>query len=94
MLDQDAYKQMKKLVNEHERKSKLPQSEGSTAIIEEPYLITYSIKKKKSYNINYGDERICKCGHSYYRHFDSYERMSPVGCKYCSCFDFKEDKPK
>jgi len=45
---------------------------------------------ERKYNPNYGDDRICKCGHPYYRHFDTYENMAPVGCKYCSCGKFKE----
>lgn len=37
---------------------------------------------------------ICKCGHPYHRHFDSYEDMAPVGCKYCQCRIFhKTGKP-
>jgi len=44
------------------------------------------------YDRKYGDDRKCKCGHSYYRHFDSYEDMEPVGCKYCGCFEFEEDQ--
>ena len=43
----------------------------------------------KEYNPNYGDDKICECGHSYYRHFDSYDGMSPVGCKYCRCEVFR-----
>lgn len=43
------------------------------------------------YNPNYGDDRVCKCGHTYYRHFDSYEDMYPIGCKYCGCYEFIED---
>lgn len=35
------------------------------------------------YDPKYGDDRMCKCGHRYYRHFDTYDRMSAVGCKYC-----------
>lgn len=35
------------------------------------------------YNPHYGDDKLCKCGHTYYRHYDTYENMSPVGCKYC-----------
>ena len=35
------------------------------------------------YDPNYGDEVPCECGHPYRRHFDTYEEMSPVGCKYC-----------
>lgn len=35
----------------------------------------------------------CTCGHPYYRHFDTYEEMSPVGCKYCPCprFHYPEE---
>ncbi len=39
------------------------------------------------YDPNYGDNKLCKCGHPYHRHFDSYEDMSPVGCKYCNHYD-------
>ena len=35
------------------------------------------------YDPTYGDDIECLCGHPYYRHFDTYEEMSPVGCKYC-----------
>lgn len=35
------------------------------------------------YDPNFGDNKKCECGHSYYRHFDSYDDMAPVGCKYC-----------
>lgn len=35
------------------------------------------------YDKDFGDNRDCECGHPYYRHFDTYENMSPVGCKYC-----------
>jgi hypothetical protein len=41
-----------------------------------------------SYNPKYGDSIICICGHPYYRHFDAYDRMYPVGCKYCDCSFF------
>ncbi|MEZ0326991.1 MAG: hypothetical protein ACAH95_13910 [Fimbriimonas sp.] len=44
----------------------------------------------RCYSKEFGDDRQCKCGHPYYRHFDSYERMSPVGCKYCGCRRFDE----
>jgi hypothetical protein len=30
----------------------------------------------------------CKCGHQYHRHFDGYEDMASVGCKYCECYTF------
>lgn len=55
-----------------------------------PYLeYEYKVTEKK-YNPNYGDNRICVCGHTYERHFDSYENMEPVGCKYCGCSEFVE----
>lgn len=57
---------------------------------EKPYIIREVVHIVREYNPNYGDERICECGHSYSRHFDSYEDMEPVGCKYCSCYDFVE----
>ena len=57
------------------------------------------IKKRVSriirlYNPKYGDERVCECGHTYDRHFDGYEEPenAAVGCKYCSCYTFKEAK--
>lgn len=43
----------------------------------------------KAYDEKYGDDKLCKCGHPYYRHFDTYtENMEPIGCKYCSCDNF------
>jgi hypothetical protein len=30
------------------------------------------------------------CSHTYERHFDTYEDMEPVGCKYCQCEKFVE----
>jgi len=59
---------------------------------EKPYIKTIKTYTKIiiKYNPNYGDNRICECGHAYHRHFDSYEDMDPVGCKYCSCYEFKE----
>ena len=44
------------------------------------------------YNPEYGDDRICICGHPYYRHFDSYDDMYPCGCKYCGCDKFVEQE--
>lgn len=37
-------------------------------------------------------DELCECGHPYYRHFDTYDDMLPVGCKYCECFIFREKK--
>jgi hypothetical protein len=41
------------------------------------------------YDPVFGDEKMCQCGHTYYRHFDSYEEMKPIGCKYCGCDKFQ-----
>lgn len=48
----------------------------------------YKPRYIKQYDPNYGDNKLCKCGHTYYRHFDTYEDMYPVGCKYCGCYEF------
>lgn len=60
---------------------------------DQPYLFRWCEQERgiiSVYNGQYGDERICQCGHEYYRHFDTYENMYPVGCKYCECDEFKE----
>jgi hypothetical protein len=60
-------------------------------VVELPYLEEPRTQVIRKYNTNYGDHRICLCGHTYDRHFDSYANMEAVGCKYCQCYDFKED---
>jgi len=57
---------------------------------EKPYVIIEVVIQNKMYNPKYGDQRICKCGHTYYRHFDPYEDMDNIGCKYCECMEFEE----
>lgn len=57
---------------------------------ENPYLHKKVVTWYDVYNPNYGDDRICQCGHPYHRHFDSYEDMANVGCKYCICTVFEE----
>ncbi len=57
---------------------------------EPPYIIEEKIIKIPRYNPKYGNDRMCQCGHPYYRHFDTYEEMHPCGCKYCSCHTFSE----
>lgn len=42
------------------------------------------------YDPNFGDDKICGCGHKYYRHFDSYDNMAPLRCKYCGCYEFND----
>jgi hypothetical protein len=39
---------------------------------------------------NHDQNAKCECGHVYHRHFDSWEDMEPIGCKYCQCDTFKE----
>jgi len=60
---------------------------------EKPYIKRIEVKTiiHTEYNPKYGDDRVCKCGHTYYRHFDSYEDMDPCGCKYCQCYTFEEE---
>jgi hypothetical protein len=56
-----------------------------------PYMV-YSIQRTLvayAWNPRYKQDAICKCGHAYYRHFDTYEDMYPVGCKYCECNNFE-----
>jgi hypothetical protein len=57
--------------------------------IAENLLLTASIDPEP-YDQHYGDDRKCECGHAYYRHYDSYDEMSPIGCKYCKCDVFVE----
>ena len=60
----------------------------------EPYITTERIIVERKYNPEYGDNRVCKCGHPYHRHFDSYEDMQACGCKYCGCYTFEEYNPE
>lgn len=57
-----------------------------------PYICEKVILTIKKYNPEYGDDRICRCGHQYYRHFDTYEDMYACGCKYCECNEFTVEK--
>ena len=60
--------------------------------MEKPYLIKRIVIKKKVFNPKFGDEKECKCGHTYYRHFDTFDDMAAIGCKYCQCYKFKIGK--
>ena len=63
---------------------------------EQPYILKEKrvvVSQGREYNPSYGDERKCRCGHTYYRHFDTYENMRDVGCKYCDCGNFQEAQP-
>lgn len=56
-----------------------------------PYLVARTIEYRSNYNPNFGDDRMCECGHPYYRHFDWMDDNIAVGCKYCGC-SFTEKK--
>lgn len=60
-----------------------------------PYIKKRISRTVRLYNPNYGNDRICVCGHPYYRHFDPFEPKNEqdVGCKYCFCDSFKEASP-
>lgn len=64
----------------------------------EPYCVYKYEVTQLGYNPDYGDSRVCKCGHRYDRHFDFWENPPRLGCKYCACEGFKlrtlEDDPK
>lgn len=45
------------------------------------------------YDPTFGSDRLCRCGHPYYRHFDTYDEMAAVGCKYCECRRFRLPRP-
>jgi len=57
----------------------------------QPYLVSRTVVYKSEYNPKFGDDRLCECGHPYYRHFDWMEEDLAVGCKYCGC-SFTEKK--
>jgi hypothetical protein len=57
---------------------------------EPPYIEETFIFTTKKYNANYGDDRICECGHSYIKHFDMFDILIPHRCKTCECAEFVE----
>jgi hypothetical protein len=59
-------------------------SEHLTTIYGEVWMPAVDIlNAPMGYDRMFGDLKLCLCGHPYYRHFDTYEDMSPIGCKYC-----------
>ncbi len=44
----------------------------------------------KMYDPKFGDDKVCVCGHTYYRHFDTHHQMYAIGCKYCHCDQFQD----
>jgi hypothetical protein len=53
---------------------------------QKPYLEETYIRKL--WNPRYNQDASCVCGHRYERHFDGYEDMKAVGCKFCECREF------
>lgn len=48
----------------------------------------------EQYDEQFGDNKLCLCGHPYYRHFDTYDNMSAIGCKYCTHYGEKHVKER
>jgi hypothetical protein len=73
-------------------KTDLPAEQTAADRVEVPYITKDGIQTERQYNPQYGDDRLCKCGHEYLRHFDLHEDddCQDVGCKYCNCEDFVE----
>ena len=88
MITEETYLEMKKLVAEYETEQL--NKDAVIICVEQPYLEVVTIETDRKYNPKYGNDRKCKCGHAYHRHFDSYEQMEAVGCKYCECYVFVE----
>lgn len=65
-------------------------SESNAKNNKAPYLHGIKLEIEMEYNPEFDEDKICECGHSYDRHFDSYEKNEAVGCKYCKCYIFKE----
>ena len=53
-------------------------------LIEKVHYYQGYVGDKPEYDSHFGDNKKCLCGHTYYRHFDTYDDMAPIGCKYCS----------
>ncbi len=87
-ISEDTFKEMKQIVADYEN-GLLNKGDD-----EQPYLETIKIKRSLKFNPKYPSDATCECGHSYHRHFDSYEDNDAVGCKYCQCNHFVKAKPK
>lgn len=64
---------------------------ASWASIIEEVMGGYAENGRPKYDDSRDENETCKCGHEYYRHFDTYEDMYPIGCKYCDCDVFESD---
>ena len=86
MINQETYLKMKELIEEYEKNIN-----SSIDLTNQPYIEVDTVEVETKYNRLFGDNKLCKCGHTYYRHFDPYEKMEACGCKYCECFTFEEN---
>lgn len=75
--------------DEFERQNEMLEDE----IREQPYLVSHLVAFQSRWNPAYPEHKLCSCGHYYVRHFDSYENMKAVGCKYCECCKFEAAGP-
>lgn len=62
--------------------------------LEKPYVTLY-VEYENLYNSNYGDHRICECGHEYIKHFEDPHKAGNIGhascCSVCgNCVEFQE----
>ena len=51
-----------------------------------------AIQINRLWNPDIDQDALCNCSHPYHRHFDSYEDMYPIGCKYCGCDTFNDNQ--
>jgi hypothetical protein len=72
MITEETYLEMVKLVALYES------GDTDDTDWQKPYLYTTTVETTGRYNLSYGDDIECKCGHPYYRHFDTYDNMDLV----------------
>jgi len=67
---------------------------GDNDTSHEPYITKSISRRVRLYNPHFGDEKLCKCGHEYGKHFDWMEDEDERGvdCKHCDCCDFVSEK--
>lgn len=55
----------------------------------EPVITGGEHSPQPAYDPDHPEQDVCRCGHTYYRHFDGYETPPAPGCKYCDCDVFE-----
>jgi len=56
--------------------------------IQKPYIETYRLTLQKEYDPNFGDQKVCQCGHNYDMHFPAFSKKI-TSCKFCNCRIFQ-----